>query len=82
MQYLDVAKLYVKGKYPYNWWTHHQSSFKLLTPVETNWLGCLGSSAPCERSCSSSGNTIAHTRAYLGDELVRGLVVLHGNSHY
>ncbi len=81
--YLDVAKLYVKDKSkdkcPYKWWKHHQSSFKLLAPVARKWLGCLASSVPCERAFSSSGNTIAHKRASLSDELVRDLVFLHDN---
>ncbi len=82
--YLDVAKLYVKdkskGKCPYKWWKHHQSSFKLLAPVTRKWLGCLANSVPCERAFSSSGNTITNKRASLSDELVRDLVLLHDNS--
>ncbi len=77
--YLDIAKLYVKGKSkdkcPYKGRKHHQSSFKLLATVARKWLGCLASLVPCERALCSSGNTITHERAFLSDKLVRDLVL-------
>ncbi len=70
----------MKDECPYKWWKLHQSSFNPLVPVETKWLGYLAGSVPCERPFSSSGNRIAHKRASLSDELVRGVVAFHGNS--
>ncbi len=64
----------MKDECPYKWWKLNESSFKLLAPVATKWLGCLASSVPRERVFSSSGNTISHKWASLSNEVVKDLM--------